>query len=162
MLANIFLFQKCYIYIYIFSLNMLCKIWIFPWQQILIYCLLGYKKELTLEVQWVRVSNKTGVSLPLPKDGDIFSFWNTFSSYLEFWTMEKSRYPVILCVIHYCQNPVDYSFFLFQPVHAHICIRRQLMCIDVVKHLYSLQKSCPLVIGVKLGLTNKWKHIFRN
>jgi hypothetical protein len=47
--------------------------------------------------------------LPSPEDGNRASFQNVvfFSNYLESGRWTKSVTPVILCVIHHRQNPIE-------------------------------------------------------
>jgi hypothetical protein len=52
---------------------------------------------MTLRIQWLKLDGskgpkRVGVSLPLPEEGDIFSFWNVvFCSYLDHHTLDKGK-----------------------------------------------------------------------
>jgi hypothetical protein len=77
--------------------------------------------DLRTPVQWLRLAfskgpNRVGVSHPLPEDGKRSSFQNVvFSSYLEFWEMDKvlkpsdseCYTPSSESVTHHHQNPLE-------------------------------------------------------
>jgi hypothetical protein len=51
--------------------------------------------------------NRVRVSLTSTEDGNSYSFRNVvFCSYLEIQTTNKFRNPVVMNVIHHCQNPL--------------------------------------------------------
>jgi hypothetical protein len=68
-------------------------------------------------VLWLRIalakgSNRVSVSIHSIEDGNRFSFQNIV--FLSLWNTGwwiKSRIPVILSVIHHCQNPLEAAYF---------------------------------------------------
>jgi hypothetical protein len=66
-------------------------------------------------VQWLRLAlskgpNRVGVSLHLRTETEPVSETSCFSfNYLESGQWTKSENPVILCVIHHRQNPIEFT-----------------------------------------------------
>jgi hypothetical protein len=71
------------------------------------YSLGSLRKSPVMRLALSQGPNRLGVSPHLRMETDPFSETSCFSSnYLEFWRRTKSETPIILCVIHHCQNPV--------------------------------------------------------